>query len=225
MNINTIRDSMIKAAGLSKKADGGVANDTAGAAVSAAVPFVGPLTNLAGAVTGFIQGKPSKAELNKMDEHPGRSWLPGVGAYRLTRKNLDAIENDKARSTQLAEGVGMIASPLLLALAAGGIGAATGGIDGAAAGAAIGGLAGAGTQAVGSLIGLLRKRRTQREQEQADRNMSLLANLIPGVAGYRQARRLPSLTRKEDARNRAAELEADGNAGSVAEPKAPTATA
>lgn len=189
----------------------------AGAANDAFASMVSPVHILAspvGSIAGFIKGKPTEEELRYMDEHPGRSYIPGVGAYRLARKNLNTVKNDSPRMTAVTEGIGTGLAPAALQLIAAGIGASIGGItsDDPALGSAIGGMIGTGIGTAanigGSLIGTLRKRRTAKEQEEADKNYSYAkALLIPGYAAYQSARRSPTLIREEDERNAKAERE------------------
>lgn len=208
------------AGGMQKKADGGMANDMIGGYATAAIPYVGGIANLGGTIHGLYKGKPTEEELEEMDRTPERSWFPGVGSYRLARKSLDAVQNDHPRATVLSEAAGSLLHSL--------VGGIAGGLAGAAAstradpkvkpalisgGVAAGAVLGAAPQILGSIIGLARKRRTAREQEEADANHSILkALLVPGYAGYSGARRMASITRREDERNRRAEEKRDRNA-------------
>ena len=92
-----------------------------------------------------------------------------------------------------------------------------GGVVGAGAGGPIGAVIGAGVgstipsmaNAIGTLIGEAKKRRTEKEQAEADNKQSLTATwLLLGYAGYTKARRMPSITRREDIRNAKAESRA-----------------
>ena len=194
--------------GMQKKADGGIANDLMGAAVTA--PLTGGAADVIGNLVGYIAGKPSKERLKKMDEHPGTSWAPGVGSYRAMRKLLDTVGDDRARSRLLSEGAGAFTSALIPV----GLGAAAGYGLGGKAGAGLGAAVTAGaTGVLNTLITLIataRKRRTQAEQEAADKKDSMVANwLVPGLAAYRAGRRLPSVIRREDDRNKEAEKDKD----------------
>ena len=195
-----------------KRADGGVANDLAGEAL------YGGLGVPVGSFIGWLAGKPSKERLQKWDEHPGLSWLPGVGSYRIMRKTLDTMgpegeKTKRVRSRLLSETLGQGTSAALLALALGGAGAGIGAALGGRDAARVFGLSGVGAglygaamaNVIGSLVGTTRKRRTENEQAVADQKGQAAAWLVPGVGAYRSARRLPSLTSREDMRNQARE--------------------
>lgn len=209
MNINTTVNAMRKSAALRKVADGGIANDAIGSLASQVyLPYLGGLANMVGRVGGFVAGKPSEEDLKTMDEHPGRSYLPGVGGYRIMRKLLGATKNDKARRTMAADAFGGLTSMALPALGGALVGGATGAEDGAPIGAVIGGGSALAAHILGALIGTARKRRTEAEQIEADTAHSALKSLlIPGVAGYNMARRAAGIIRDEDKRNQKAEAE------------------
>lgn len=184
---------------------GGAANDMIGAMTT------GALGNNIGTLAGVLSGKPTDADLDEMDNSPGLSYLPGVGAYRLAQKSLGAVRNDSPRATVLSEqlgpGASTLASALLLGIAGAGIGALVGGADGATAGGILGGFAGLGgatlANAIGSTYGMASKRYTDAEQQAADQDNSLAANwFVPGVAAYNRMKRAQSIIRDEDTRNR-----------------------
>lgn len=177
-----------------KTADGGVINDALGNAITvgATMPLggIGGLASLGGTIAGLAAGPAKEKDLNKMDKRPAYSYIPGVGAYRLARKQLAAVDNSRPRSTLLSEMAGPLTSSVAPALVGAGLGAAFGGQQGAAIGALAGGAASGGATLLGNLIGMARRRRTDMERGIEDEEESRLANLlVPGVAGYRTGRR------------------------------------
>lgn len=177
-----------------KTADGGVINDALGNAITvgATMPLggIGGLASLGGTIAGLAAGPAKEKDLNKMDKRPAYSYIPGVGAYRLARKQLAAVDNSRPRSTLLSEMAGPLTSSVAPALVGAGLGAAFGGQPGAAIGALAGGAASGGATLLGNLIGMARRRRTDMERGIEDEEESRLANLlVPGVAGYRTGRR------------------------------------
>lgn len=177
-----------------KTADGGVINDALGNAITvgATLPLggIGGLASLGGTIAGLAAGPAKEKDLNKMDKRPAYSYIPGVGAYRLARKQLAAVDNSRPRSTLLSEMAGPLTSSVAPALVGAGLGAAFGGQQGAAIGALAGGAASGGATLLGNLIGMARRRRTDMERGIEDEEESRLANLlVPGVAGYRTGRR------------------------------------
>ena len=190
---------------MKKLADGGIANDTLGSSFWGTNP-IGWVANPIGGAVGFFAGKPTEERLEKWDKKPGLSWLPGVGQYRKVRKIMDATENKMPRGVLVAEHFGPAAQLLALSLVGGNVGAKAGGPLGAVIGAGIGSTIPSMANAIGTLIGKAKKRRTEKEQAEADNNQSLTATwLLPGYAGYTKARRMPSITRREDIRNAKAE--------------------
>lgn len=190
---------------MKKLADGGIANDTLGSSVWGTNP-VGWVANPIGGVMGFLAGKPTEERLEKWDKRPELSWLPGVGQYRKVRKILDVSENKMPRGVFVAEHLGPAAQLLALSLVGGAVGVTAGGPLGAVIGAGVGSAIPATANAIGTLIGEAKKRRTEKEQAEADNNQSLTATwLLPGYTGYTRARRMPSITRREDIRNAKAE--------------------
>ena len=168
---------------------------------------------MGGAVTGLVEGPAKEKDLVKMDKKPGYSYIPGVGAYRLARKQLAAVENDRPRRTLLSEAAGPVTSAIAPAALGAGLGAAFGGQQGAAIGALAGGGASTAAQLIGGLIGMARRRRTDTERGIEDSKESLLANLlVPGVAGYRSGRRALDAYDDEVKRNEWNEAEREVNA-------------
>lgn len=193
-DLNTIISGMRKVG----SRGGGIANDMVGAAVGGIVPGV----NLIGTGIGLYHGRPTEGDLEKMDQTPEYSYIPGVGAYRLMRKSMDAVGTPDARKKIVSEGFGGLTSTALLAASLAGVGGILGGSQGAATGAWAGYGLGMGANALGAVIGAARKRMTQKEQEEADKNENNTANwLVPGAAAYHMSRRSHSITRREDARN------------------------
>lgn len=157
--------------------------------------------NVPGAVIGAILPKADDATLNKYDEEPAWGWLPGVGAYRTARRLKATVKNDHPTATVGGETLGMSTSLLASALIGGGLGGAVGGLAGAGVGGLIGLGAGAYAQGIGAVIGAARRKRTFKQQEQADKEDSVITPyLIPGVAGYRLARRMAATNKDEDRR-------------------------
>lgn len=190
---------------MKKLADGGIANDTLGSFFWGTNP-IGWVANPIGGAVGFFAGKPTEERLEKWDKQPELSWFPGVGQYRKVRKNLDVTENKMPRGTFAAEHLGPAAQLLALSLVGGVVGATAGGPLGAVIGAGVGSTIPVTADAIGTLIGKARKRRTEKEQAEADSKQNLTATwLLPGYAGYTRARRMPSITRREDIRNAKAE--------------------
>lgn len=200
-----------------KTADGGVINDALGNAITvgATMPLggIGGLASLGGTIAGLAAGPAKEKDLNKMDKRPAYSYIPGVGAYRLARKQLAAVDNSRPRSTLLSEMAGPLTSSVAPALVGAGLGAAFGGQPGAAIGALAGGAASGGATLLGNLIGMARRRRTDMERGIEDEEESRLANLlVPGVAGYRTGRRALDAYDDEVKRNEWNEAEREVNA-------------
>lgn len=193
---------------MKKLADGSITNDTLGSAFWGTNP-IGWVANPIGGAMGFLAGKPTEERLEEWDKKPGLSWLPGVGQYRKVRKIIDATENKMPRHVLVAEHLGPAAQLLAASLVGGVVGAGAGGPVGAAIGAGVGSTIPSMANVIGTLIGGAKKRRTEKEQAEADNKQNLTATwLLPGYAGYTRARRMPSIIRREDIRNAKAESRA-----------------
>lgn len=207
----TAFSSLINSYGMHKRAGGGLANDSLGSSVWGSIPYVGGLSNMAGAVHGLIKGPASEEELREMDKHPGYAYLPGVGASRLIRKVQSTGTSENKRKHAISE----VLAPAAHVLAAATAGAVINGVSNFSLTRSrnqkildllIGGAVGAGIGAlptlIGSAIGTARRNRSSAEQDAHDNNASIAANwFIPGVAGYNTAQRMRSALRDEYIRN------------------------
>lgn len=150
--------------------------------------------------------------------------VPGIGGSRLMRRQRNVRkellpESLDQKSRIAAEGVGTITSTLLLALAAGTVGAMNGrhlqsrmqAFPGAAGrgfrkGANLGTGVGAGAMAVALIAAALTSRRTYAEQLNAEKQPVWKSMVLPGYSVYNQLKRLgvsdelnPDGTRKKKA--------------------------
>ena len=203
---------------------GGIGNDTIGAGLWSGGTL--GLSSLFGKLHGIAKGPASDEELEEMDEHPGRSWAPGVGASRQARKTLTTAKASKNPRTLVAsELFGSLTSAAPVMAAATLIGAALapkryfrmgdgsiGAYKNTRAGAATGAMVGAGAIAAAHMLAAIlaktKKRRTTMEQDKLDRESGIgLKNwLIPGVGMYNRLKRKDLVQTQEDSRNNNAEL-------------------
>jgi len=204
-----------------KRAEGvGVAGDVvAGMPASAlisALPGVGPVAASKMGLA-YLAGLASQPDNRQKKMWP--AFFPGVGSYRLgnriktqVMRELAAIkenEGDKdARPVAhaVAEHIG---SPiaLLSAIGAGaGIGAAAGGKKGAIKGGASGAALAVAGHLAAAIAAAVKRRRTAREQIEADKGSLLAKYVVPGLADYGLLKRLGRSQGERD------EAEANGNA-------------
>lgn len=183
-----------------KRAD--LFNDAYGSGVSGVL--TGAIPTVTGHLIGLAGETPTVAQLKKIDNQPGLSYIPGVGQNRITRrqKTLRSLLKDDPDSydAPVTDIVGTWTNPLAYTLGGGlaglGLGGMIGGGEGAATGAALGAGAGALTSVLGGGLGTLigfgsRKRTLEQQAEAENRKHNLLLNtLIPGRATYNRAMRM-----------------------------------
>jgi len=180
--------------------------DTAGKIVWTVPPLagLGVPANTIGSALGALEGTQSEDEEKFTDKTPGMSVLPGVGAYRMTRRKKRQMTDPETGSTkhywsaQIGSlpitGIGTsLIAPAILGAAIGtyalsgkdeATGKETSKRDAALAGAGLGAGAGILANVAGApLAAFVTPRRTNEEQSKATK--SWLSNLlVPGVGAY-----------------------------------------
>jgi len=189
---------------------GGIGNDQTGAAAWGAGTL--GLSSLIGRLHGIVKGPATTEELDEMDEHPGRSWAPGVGDSRQVRKTLATARASKNPRTLVAgELFGPLTSSAPVMAAATLIGAAMASPQQRGAGAAKGAMVGAGivsaAHMLAAILAKIKKRRTPTEQAMNDSEAGIGRKnwLIPGVGLYNRLKRKDIINTEEDTRNNYAE--------------------
>lgn len=150
------------------------------------------------AAAGTLDTPAPEAEEKKWDKTPGKNWIPGVGTYRLRRRQKRQLVDDKGNAPHaISQGFGPYTSTLAAMLAGAGIGAgvgtAGGAIEGkpglgAGVGAGAGAAAGAGYALLANLIGAgsaaFTPTRTKEQQKAYANSGTAKEYLIPGQASY-----------------------------------------
>lgn len=159
------------------------------------LPYAGSAAVGIGSAAGGLDTPAPEAEEEKWDETPGKNWIPGVGTYRLTRRQRRQLVDDKGNAPHaISQGFGPFTSTLAAMLAGG----ALGGIGGAVAkpnndvalgtGAGIGAAVGGGAALLANLIGAgtaaFTPRRTKEQQKAYANSGTLKEYLVPGAASY-----------------------------------------
>lgn len=156
-----------------------------------------------------LTGLFSDLESEEGKRKPFRALIPGVSSYRMgnriraqVKKELEDIKKDKdaegARPVAhaIAEYLGNGTSSVLPALAGAVIGGVAGSKTdlGAGGGSIAGALTGGGLATLGIVAGALaaaiKRRRTKKEQIEADKRSVLAKYLIPGLANYNYYKRI-----------------------------------
>lgn len=163
------------------------------------LPYAGLPAVGIGSAAGGLDTPAPEAEEEKWDETPGKNWIPGVGTYRLTRRQKRQLVDDKGNAPHaISQGFGPFTSTLASMLAGAGLGAGVGGSLapqlgapggwGAATGAGVGSLVGGGAALLANLIGAgsaaFTPRRTKEQQKAYANSGTLKEYLVPGVAPY-----------------------------------------
>lgn len=222
MDMNVIVQSALdKHASIVKEA--AAVNDVLASAVMGSLPWIGGPTQAAGAIAGLADTA-SDADEAEYDKTPGTSWIPGVGAKRMTTRLKNQLTGSNGtRKRFWSSQFGPLTSILLSSAAGAGIGAGAGALarrddpsDGALAGAGVGALVGGGTAAGVSLLAALSaaatKRRTKEEQlAAADSSAGVAADyLVPGVATYNNYKSLGRSIGDSEERAAAKDTKDDG---------------
>lgn len=222
MDINVVvQRALNKHASLVKEAD--AANDAVATQVMSMIPYIGgPATGIGG-IAGWVDSA-SDAHEAEYDKTPGSSWIPGVGAKRITTRLKNQLTGSNGtRKRFWSSQFGPLTSLLLSSAAGAGIGAGAGALvnreepsDGALAGAGVGALAGAGVGAGASLLAALiaaaTKRRTKAEQlAAADSSAGVAADyLLPGAATYNNYKSIGRSLGDSEERAAGKDTEGDG---------------
>lgn len=166
------------------------------------LPYVGSGAVGVGSAAGSLDTPATEEAEKEWDKTPEKNWIPGVGAYRLTRRQRRQLVDDKGNAPHaISQGFGPATSTLAALLAGGFAGGTLGGLvgagvnggDGALAGAAggagvgaasLGGLALLANIAGGPIAAAITKRRTKEQQKAYANSGTLKEYLIPGVAPY-----------------------------------------
>lgn len=167
-----------------------------GAALLGAVPGGAMVPSAA-----YIAGLLSKEDNSQKSIGP--AFIPGVSSYRLgnriktqVKRELRQIEEDEKNkgarpvAHAVAEHLGAGTSMLAPILAGAGIGGAVDGKNGALIGGATGAAAASVATLAGAIAAAIKRRRTAKEQIEADKGSVLAKYLIPGAAAYGQYKRL-----------------------------------
>ena len=182
-----------------------VNNDLAASAITGNLV---PGSNLVGGLVGLFQKSPSPEEVEKINDHPGLSWIPGVGANRYVRQRTGLSKKlGGGKGKVWSQGIGSITPSLMLTA----LGAIAGNVAsrsnsvkkyfpditdkgirriGTNAGAMAGMAIGVAANPVMALIGSIRRTRTAKEQSEYQQSVgSQIANyFVPGKAAYQRAR-------------------------------------
>ena len=155
-----------------------------------------------GSTAGGLDTPATEEAEKEWDKTPGKNWIPGVGTYRLARRQRRQLVDDKGDAPHaISQSFGPFTSTLAALLAGGavggtvgaGIGAGVNGADGAVAGGGAGAAIGAGTLgglallanlAGGPIAAAITKRRTKEQQKAYANSGTAKEYLIPGVAPY-----------------------------------------
>lgn len=165
------------------------------------LPYAGTAAVGAGSAAGTLDTPAPEEEEKKWDKTPGKNWIPGVGTYRLTRRQKRQLVDDKGNSPHaISQGFGPYTSMLASMLAGGaagsllgggvgaGVGGAGGALDGAAGGAGVGAVVGGGAALLANLIGAgaaaFTPTRTKEQQKAYANSGTAKEYLIPGQASY-----------------------------------------
>lgn len=186
-----------------------VNNDLAASAITGNLV---PGANLVGGLVGLFQKSPSPEEVEKINDHPGLSWIPGVGANRYVRQRTGLSKKlGGSKGKVWSQGIGSITPSLILTALgaiAGNVVSRSSGVKkyfaqnnpditdkdiqriGTNAGAMAGMTIGVATNPVMALIGSIRRTRTAQEQAEYQQSTgSQIANyFVPGKAAYQRAR-------------------------------------
>lgn len=159
---------------------------------------------LAGGTIGLLKQMPEQNELKKLNDNKVLDLLPGIGPHNLTRRRLLLSKKYNAGKGKAAS---QLFGPLTSSLALSALGALAGaGIarDIAAdtkrinwRGATIGAVAGGLINPVMGLIGVLKKPRTDKQQQNYQKSTgATFANyILPGVGAYNQGRSIRKMSR------------------------------
>ena len=166
------------------------------------LPYAGTTAVGIGSAAGGLDTPATEEAEKEWDKTPGKNWIPGVGTYRLARRQRRQLVDDKGNAPHaISQGFGPFTSTLASLLAGsaaggligGGIGAGLSGSDGALAGGGAGAGAGAavggGAALLANLLGgplaaAFTKRRTKEQQKAYANSGTLKEYLVPGVASY-----------------------------------------
>ena len=115
------------------------------------LPYVGASAVGIGSTAGGLDTPATEEAEKKWDKTPGKNWIPGVGTYRLARRQRRQLVDDKGNAPHaISQGFGPFTSTLAAILAGG----AVGGTLGAGIGAGV-------TGADGAVAGCLQERKRQ----------------------------------------------------------------
>lgn len=159
---------------------------------------------LVGGTLGLLGQVPRQNELKQMHDNRVLDLLPGVGPHNLTRRRMLLSKKYNAGKSKAAS---QLFGPLTSSLALSALGALAGagfardfaadkeetGLRGAAIGAVAGGL----INPVMGLIGVLRRPRTDKQQQNYQKSTgATFANyILPGVGAYNQGRSIWKMSR------------------------------
>lgn len=163
------------------------------------LPYAGTAAVGIGSAAGGLDTPATEEAEKEWDKTPSKNWIPGVGTYRLARRQRRQLIDDKGNAPHaISQGFGPFTSTLASMLAGAGLGAGVGGslapqlgepgTWGAATGAGVGSLVGGGAGLLANLIGAgtaaFTPRRTKEQQKAYANSGTLKEYLVPGVASY-----------------------------------------
>lgn len=165
------------------------------------LPYAGTAAVGIGSTAGGLDTPATEEAEKEWDKTPNKNWIPGVGTYRLARRQRRQLIDDKGNAPHaISQSFGPATSILASMLAGGaagsllgggvgaGVGGAGGALDGAAGGAGVGAAVGGGAALLATLLGsgaaAFTPRRTKEQQKAYANSGTLKEYLVPGVASY-----------------------------------------